>query len=294
MSFRPAQRSATWSVARRLVALALVCLAAVGTLSVALAAFATPAAVAAPAAPAAAALSTSVPAGMNFGSVYAKTFKALPVAEQEAVMADMAAAGVQWLRLDVPFSGQMDQAGNFWWYLDAPVTQAVSRGIQVNALLGYPPAWARNADGTPDIAKFVAYAQAAVAHYGALGVHTFEIMNEVNLRFYFGATPDPAYYAELLKAVYPAIKAVDPSATVITAGLAPAATTADGSPHGPPAVPHRALRRRGPGLLRRRGPPPLQLPGPALAAARAGTPGPTCPRCTSSWPPTATGPRRSG
>ena len=144
-------------------------------------------------------------------------------------MARVAASGTRWLRVDVPFSGQMDELGRFWWHADAQITAARAHGIEVNALITSAPVWARNPDGTPNIAKFVAFVQGAVAHYAPLGVHTYEILNEPNLAYYFGTTPNPEYYAQLLKAVYPAIKALDPQAVVLTGGLAPAATTADGT-----------------------------------------------------------------
>lgn len=49
----------------------------------------------------------------------------------------------------------------------------------------------------------------------------YEIFNEPNLTLEWGgAWPDPAYYARLLRAAYPRIKAADSSAIVVTAGLA--------------------------------------------------------------------------
>ncbi|HEX9133997.1 MAG TPA: glycosyl hydrolase, partial [Ktedonobacteraceae bacterium] len=49
-----------------------------------------------------------------------------------------------------------------------------------------------------------------------LSVHTYEILNEVNLH-----TPiiTAAQYATILKSVYPAIKVADPSSTVLMSGL---------------------------------------------------------------------------
>ena len=46
--------------------------------------------------------------------------------------------------------------------------------------------------------------------------------NEPNLTFFWEPWPDPAGYTALLGLTYDAIKAVDPSSTVITGGLAPA------------------------------------------------------------------------
>ena len=53
-------------------------------------------------------------------------------------------------------------------------------------------------------------------------IAAYEVWNEPNLtREWGGLPPDPAAYAVLLKACYQAIKAADPKAIVISAGLAP-------------------------------------------------------------------------
>jgi len=44
------------------------------------------------------------------------------------------------------------------------------------------------------------------------------------VRGFWASGPDPAAYAELLKATYPAVKQADPTAVVVTGGLAPAET----------------------------------------------------------------------
>jgi hypothetical protein len=61
----------------------------------------------------------------------------------------------------------------------------------------------------------------AAAHFGALGVHAYEIWNEPNLSSFWMPSPDPARYTQLLKLAYPAIKSSDPTATVVTGGLSP-------------------------------------------------------------------------
>ncbi len=52
-------------------------------------------------------------------------------------------------------------------------------------------------------------------------IDAYEIGNEPNLREEWGSSPDPAAYAELLKIAYREIKAGDPNALVVSAGLAP-------------------------------------------------------------------------
>src|SRR4029079_4860944 len=75
-----------------------------------------------------------------------------------------------------------------------------------------------------DYANFVA---AATARYAPLGVHHWEIWNEPNVVQFWHPFPDPAQYASMLRAAYTAIKAADPTATVITGGSATAGPTLD-------------------------------------------------------------------
>lgn len=52
-------------------------------------------------------------------------------------------------------------------------------------------------------------------------IDAYEIGNEPNLSVEWGGPPDPAAYAELLKLAYRTLKAADPNALVVSAGLAP-------------------------------------------------------------------------
>jgi hypothetical protein len=61
-------------------------------------------------------------------------------------------------------------------------------------------------------------------YYGK-GASYFEIWNEPNNPAFWSPTPDPAAYTADLKAAYTAIKAVAPSALVITGGTSPAANS---------------------------------------------------------------------
>jgi hypothetical protein len=163
-----------------------------------------------------------VPPGMNFGSGYEATFQAMPAAQQTRVMTSVAASGTAEMRVDVPFDGQEDQRGHFYWHSDAEIAQALGHGIHVLATIGFAPSWAEESDGSPNPTQFAAFAAAVAAHYGPMGVHDYEIWNEPNLQHYWEAPVTAGEYAALLKATYPAIKAADRASTVITGGLAPA------------------------------------------------------------------------
>ena len=62
----------------------------------------------------------------------------------------------------------------------------------------------------------------AIARTGLGVVEAYEIGNEPNAeRFWGNAPPDPDQYVQVLQVAYERIKAVDPAATVVSAGLAP-------------------------------------------------------------------------
>lgn len=58
-------------------------------------------------------------------------------------------------------------------------------------------------------------------------IDAYEIGNEPNLIEEWGSNPDPAAYAELLKVAYREIKAADPDALVVSAGLSPVGESSD-------------------------------------------------------------------
>ena len=82
--------------------------------------------------------------------------------------------------------------------------------------------------GYPAYARLVA---AFAARYRGL-VTQIVVWNEPNLSLEWGLRPvDPAGYAAMLRAVYPAAKAANPDIEILAAGLAPTSEP-DGSPLG--------------------------------------------------------------
>lgn len=150
-------------------------------------------------------------------------------AQQAADLDGMVNAGAKWVGADFDWPSAEPVQGQFWWgAIDRLVLNARARGLNVLALLVYTPAWARPAgttDKTPptDPNDFAAFARAAVQRYAPLGVHAYQIWNEPNVQMFWETGPDAARYTSLLKLSYNAIKSVDPFATVIAGGLAPAA-----------------------------------------------------------------------
>jgi hypothetical protein len=126
-----------------------------------------------------------------------------------------------WQDIEGAGRGQFD-----WSRTDRIVQQVEQHGLKL--LVRASPAadkpfWGGNPPENADLfAEFVG----AMAQRYRGRVHAYQIWNEPNLAREWGnKTVDPAGYARLLQRAYRAIKAADPNAIVITAGMAP--TTAD-------------------------------------------------------------------
>ena len=120
---------------------------------------------------------------------------------------------------------------------DAVVAAAAARGMSVLPVLQRSPAWAARRAGDPasppaDPATFAAFAAALVQRYGPGGsfwaerpelprvpVRDWQIWNEPNLPGFWSTQPFAPSYLRLLRAARAAIRAADPGARVILAGL---------------------------------------------------------------------------
>jgi len=113
---------------------------------------------------------------------------------------------------------------------DEVVAEAEYRGVKLIARLGRPPAWAlRDVSGNPaqspfDETAFGTYCGALASRFKGK-IAGYQVWNEPNLaREWNGTTPNAKAYVDLLRVCYMQIKAADPQAIVITAGLAPTGT----------------------------------------------------------------------
>ncbi len=140
----------------------------------------------------------------------------------------VAKTSASWVRVPVDWSAIEGTRSHYnWGYLDNIVSSARARNLRIMATIAYTPLWARpEGPGLlsftvppANAADFAAFAATVVKRYGDR-VSAWQIWNEPNLALFFGFTDNKAIrYAELLKAVYPAIKAVQPNSTVVAAGL---------------------------------------------------------------------------
>ncbi len=134
----------------------------------------------------------------------------------------MARESFDWNRLE-PRKGWFD-----WAKFDQAVAVARAHNVDIVGRLEYSAGWASSAPSTAPAsdrayyppasnADFAAYARAVVHRYKDR-ITTWEIWNEPNLAAFWKPAPSAAAYAALVKAASAAIKAEDPSATVVSGG----------------------------------------------------------------------------
>lgn len=135
--------------------------------------------------------------------------------------ADMRAANLQLARGGYGWSTTETVQGTYDWSLpDTYVGALRTAGVTPIHLLSGAPLWARLDNGIDPqyYSNFAAFCAAYAARYASGGIDYIEIWNEPNGTAW-RATPDPASYADMLKIVYPAIKAANPNAVVLLCGL---------------------------------------------------------------------------
>ncbi len=187
-------------------------------------------------------------AGMSVGPTILWASDAQQAADLDAVKA----SGATWITLDIDWNHiQYDSRTTWRWNAatDRVVLNARQRGLNIIGVAAYSPPWARGAEcpqgelhclpaNPNDYARFM---KVAATRYGSRSpidrlrgsVNVWSIWNEPNHREFSMPKPDPDRYAAMLKASYTAIKAVDPAATVVTGGTAPAPNAADGTEYTP-------------------------------------------------------------
>jgi hypothetical protein len=135
------------------------------------------------------------------------------------------ALGTHWVRMFATWPDLEPAPGVFatnWLNYYEQTFRSLPRGTKVLVDVVGTPSWETGSSNehTPpanpnDYAAFVG----SLAQRWAGKVSAFEIWNEEDSPTWWTGAPNPAAYAQLLKDAYPAIKAADPSATVVLGGL---------------------------------------------------------------------------
>jgi hypothetical protein len=129
----------------------------------------------------------------------------------------MAGAGVKWLRWDYGWQGGTTGSSRNG-AADAVFQAAATAGINCIALLDDMT----NSGAAATNGFAGAWMSSAVQHLNSLGVHVFEIQNEMNYGSNWSSgTPSVSAYVATLKAAYQTIHAADSQAVVLHCGLAP-------------------------------------------------------------------------
>jgi hypothetical protein len=134
--------------------------------------------------------------------------------------------GSRWVRLAVSWSETQPRRGvydsSYLSEVDYAVSKSRAAGSRVLIMVVGSPEWASgSSDGYAapqdpnDYALFMSFL--ATRYRGQ--AEAYEVWNEQNFVRFWPSGPDPAAYAQLLKASYPAIKAADSSAKVLFGGL---------------------------------------------------------------------------
>jgi hypothetical protein len=124
------------------------------------------------------------------------------------------------------------EKGNYDWYRPDLIVEMVQEaGLKLLVRIDRQPFWSQETDWPPlenappaDLQDFADFCGALAGRYQGR-IAAYQVWNEPNLSREWGEqSPSPAEYTALLKVCYEAIKAADPQAIVISAGLAPTGT----------------------------------------------------------------------
>jgi polysaccharide biosynthesis protein PslG len=136
-------------------------------------------------------------------------------------------AGFGWVKLSFGWR-DIEGAGKGlydWSRADMAIEMALANGLDIVVRVDYQPAWAGGGfpvTGPPDRYQDLADFFTVMATRYRGHVRAYQVWNEPNLAREWGdRLPNPDEYVRLLGLCYQAIKAADPNAMVISAGLSP-------------------------------------------------------------------------
>jgi O-antigen ligase len=154
--------------------------------------------------------------------------------DRERALAVIEAAGLRWVRQSFPWAEIEPQPGHYRWQpWDEVVSAVQAHDLSIIAVLDTSPSWARRdlesenphtpPQETADYGRFV---RAFAERYGQQ-IDYYQVWDEPNVSAHWGdGYVDAVSYTALLREGYAQIKAADPVAYVLSAGLAP--TTEEG------------------------------------------------------------------
>jgi O-antigen ligase len=142
-------------------------------------------------------------------------------AQLKTEIAQIKQAGFTTIRQTFPWAAIEPVEGQFDWTKWDRIVDAAS-DLNLIAVLDTAPTWAAASNLQPPTStlQFANFARAVAQRYGDR-IDTYQIWDEPNLGDRWRGEVNPIEYAELLRQARDAIKQVDPTATIVLAGLAP-------------------------------------------------------------------------
>jgi hypothetical protein len=147
------------------------------------------------------------------------------IGSTSAQMPAVQALGTRWVRMFASWPDLEPTKGSFstFWYSYYEETfRSLPSGTKVLLDVVDTPSWETGSSNvqTPPAnpQEYAAFVGALAQHFGTK-VAAYEIWNEEDSSGWWAGGPNPAAYTQLLEATYPAVKAADPSATVVLGGL---------------------------------------------------------------------------
>lgn len=142
-----------------------------------------------------------------------------------ASTSEIKALGTHWVRMFVTWPDIEPERGVFaanWLASYEQTFRSLPPGTKVILDVVDTPSWETGSsdEHTPPAnpQEYAAFVGALAQRFGSR-VSAYEIWNEEDSPSWWTGAPDPAAYAQLLQATYPAVKAADPNATVVLGGL---------------------------------------------------------------------------
>jgi len=172
-------------------------------------------------------------AGLSAAAIAAAGASTAPAAEPGVVLssssaaqiADVRSLGTHWVRMFATWPDLEPARGVYaanWFASYEQTFQALPPGTKVILDVVDTPRWETGSSDEhmpPANPNDYAALLGMMAQRYAGRVSAYEIWNEEDEARWWTGAPNPAAYAQLLKATYPAVKAADPKATVVLGGL---------------------------------------------------------------------------
>lgn len=178
----------------------------------------------------------SAAAAISGGTIYGFSAPELVLnsSTQGKELRAMKAMGVTSVRVEANWYGMQPNGprDHDWASFDRLVARVRAAGLTTDLVIDGCPPWAAVPGARGDDfaqpaspAQFAKFAKSVAVRYEPLGVNYFEIWNEPNIPQFWEPKPNPSAYTADLIAAYSAVKAIYPSAVVLSGGLSPATDT---------------------------------------------------------------------